>query len=87
MCKTEGIEWYETSKDVLDLYQPRGLGNAGFFIYKDIKVCEHGRAGELEEEMANPSAPAFADAPRILGNKVRVKVLSRESIDTLEVEK
>ena len=87
LCKSEGIEWLETSKDVIELYQPKGLGTAGFFIYKDIKVCEHGKAADLEEELSNPSGKAFADAPRILGNKVRVKVLSKDSIDTLEVEK
>lgn len=86
LCKSEGIEWYETSKDVIDLYQPKGLGTSGFFIYKDIKVCEHGQAAKLEDALANPPQ-VFPDAGRIAGTKTRVKVLSKDSIDTLEVEK
>lgn len=43
-------EWVETSPEVINYHQPKGLGGSKFFIYKNIKVCEYGMVEKIEEE-------------------------------------
>jgi len=40
--------WVETSKEVINHHNPRGLGGGEFFIYKDIRVSEAGTKDTLE---------------------------------------
>lgn len=42
-AKHNGDEWVETSPQVITYFNRRGLGASEYFIYKDIKVCEHGK--------------------------------------------
>lgn len=60
----------------------------GYFIYKGIKVTTPGKAEELETYLNTPMIERLnKDAGRIPGTKTRVKVLSRDSVTTLEVER
>ena len=49
-AKHLGNEWVETSKEIVDYYNPKGLNGAKYFIYDGIKVTEHGKSEEIEEE-------------------------------------
>jgi len=88
LCQSEHIDWYETTEDVLTLYMPKGLAPNGFFIYKNVKVCPIGKASEIEEDISTPYLQKVnPDGGKVSGNKTRVKVLSKEEITTLEVDK
>lgn len=47
----DGEEWVETSPQIIDYYNKRGLGKAEYFIYQGIKVCEYGKSERLDKEM------------------------------------
>lgn len=44
VAQQNGDEWIEVSDDIIKHYQPKGLGDAGYFIYGTpaVKVCPTG---------------------------------------------
>lgn len=58
-AKATHTEWVETSKDIIKYFMPQGTGDAGYFCYKGIKVCEPGKVDEIEEKMNMSLAHKF----------------------------
>lgn len=50
-AKNRGETWVETSKEVLNFYNPNGMGKNQFFSYNGILVCEFGKIDECENSM------------------------------------
>jgi hypothetical protein len=48
----EGEEWVETSPEIISHYVRSGLGKSGYFIFKNIKVCEYGKCEALKSDMS-----------------------------------
>lgn len=53
-AKMAGDEWVETTPEIIQFYNRKGLNGAKFFIYDGIKVCERGKIEEIEDEMNTP---------------------------------
>lgn len=51
LSEGRGDGWVETTKEMVDYYNPNGLGTAKYFIYNGIKVCEQGLKDTCIEEM------------------------------------
>lgn len=49
-ARINGDEWVETSKEIVKHLNPRGLGGAKYFIFKNIKVAEKGTVDDLINE-------------------------------------
>ena len=45
-------EWIETSEEIIDHYNPDGIGQAGFFIFQGIKCAPFGKKDALVAEMS-----------------------------------
>jgi len=41
----------ETSQEIIDHYNPSGIGKAGFFLFQGIKVCPKGQREAIVEEL------------------------------------
>jgi hypothetical protein len=52
MAKITGEEWVETSKEIIDYFNPRGLGGNDYFIYQGVRVCEPGKREGVEKREA-----------------------------------
>jgi hypothetical protein len=57
-AKSDGQEWVETSPEIIQHFNKRGMGTNpltgkqnSYFVYDGIKVCETGKLKEVEEEM------------------------------------
>lgn len=61
-AQANGIKWVETSENVLRTYNPRGLGSAKYFVYKNIKVCAPGMAKQIQEDEAKRHHDGTVDA-------------------------
>lgn len=44
-------EIVETTDEVINFFNPAGLGGASYFIYKGIKVCREGLTDTLSKEL------------------------------------
>lgn len=53
-AKLEGLEWVETTPEIIRYYNRKGLNGAKFFIFQGIKVCEQGQSEAIDEEMNTP---------------------------------
>lgn len=40
--------WIETTPEMVKYLNPRGLRGAKYFIYKGVRVCEHGMAEDID---------------------------------------
>lgn len=84
-----GAEYLEIDPAMFEYVKPHGrMGNAAYFIYKNIKVCPTGWADKIEDNLAtpyieqqNPGMGTIRATPK------RVKVLSSDGIQVLEVHK
>ena len=45
------VESIEATQEIIDYYNPNGLGGSKFFIYKGVKVFPTGRTEEIENEL------------------------------------
>lgn len=50
VAKMNGIEWVETSKEIIHHYNRSGLNGSKYFLFDGIKVCEK---GELENILSD----------------------------------
>lgn len=92
LAKSEGIEWLETDLETIKLYISEEKLNKslpkGYFIYKDVKVTTPGNAEKIEAELNIPMSERMnPEGGHIPGSVSRVKVLSKDAITTLEVER
>lgn len=55
-AKREGLEWVETTPDMIRHYNRNGLNGAKYFVFEGIKVCEHGMSEKLEEDHSEDMA-------------------------------
>lgn len=46
-AKAVGQTFIETSEDVIKHFCPQGTGDAGYFLYKDIRVFKNGTSGDV----------------------------------------
>lgn len=53
-AKQTGEEWIETSPEIIQFYNRRGLNGGKYFIFQGIKVCEHGMKDKIVEEENTP---------------------------------
>ncbi len=44
-----GTQWVETTENVIKTFVPKGLGDARYFIYKNVRVALKGTAAEVQE--------------------------------------
>ncbi len=51
MAIIDGEEWVETSPEIIAHYNKRGLKNCGYFIFRNIKVCEYGQSEKIQEQL------------------------------------
>ena len=51
-CKNAGIEWLEVSEELLKSFCQGKLPQAGYFIYKDVKLCLKGTAEQIAQRDA-----------------------------------
>lgn len=47
-AKVLGHEWLETTPEIIAQIMPKGTGPAGYFVYQNVKVCEHGKSQQIE---------------------------------------
>lgn len=58
LAKANDDKWVETTRDIIDYFNPKGLGICPFrkkpnehFTYEGLKVCEVGNSERIEEEL------------------------------------
>ncbi len=44
-----GLEWVETTPEIVKYYNPRGLGRSKHFIFQGIHVCAEGDLAKAQE--------------------------------------
>lgn len=59
-AKTMNEPWIETSKDVIDHFNQKGLNGANYFIYDNIRVFEN---GTMESSLAEEREKNTAHVP------------------------
>jgi hypothetical protein len=47
-AKITNATWVETTDNVISTFVPKGLGEVGYFIYKNVRVCPKGKAAEIQ---------------------------------------
>lgn len=59
-AKMEGLDWVEATQDVINFYNPKGLGPKGnfgqgeFFVFDGIKVCLPGQSARIQALIDTP---------------------------------
>lgn len=48
-AKSLGKEWVETTKEIIDRFNPTGLNGSKYFWYNGVKVCEHGLSDQNQK--------------------------------------
>ena len=51
MARTKGDTWLEVSDTIVNHYNPKGMGQWGYFIYKGIKCCLKGTLQEIKDRL------------------------------------
>lgn len=41
--------WVETSDEIINHYNKKGLGKAGYFHFQNIKVCAYGQSEKIQK--------------------------------------
>ena len=47
-AKILGHEWVETTPEIIAMVMRKNLGDSGYFIYQNIKVCETGKSEAIQ---------------------------------------
>jgi len=68
MASAAKQEWIETSKEVIDYFNPNGLGGKDYFIFNGVKVRETGSSPKvLADQHMDLTAQAYGkDAGKLL---------------------